>query len=108
LLKPKRHVTRVSDLTNDEAGELGPLLQRSAAVVDELVQPEQVYTCLWSHAGGTPGHIHYVVQPVTRELMNRYESYGPNLQVAMFAKNETPAVSDVTTFAERARAAFRP
>jgi len=55
LVKPKRHVTRVSDLTNDEAAELGPLLHRSAAVVDELVEPEQVYTCLWSHAGGTGG-----------------------------------------------------
>jgi diadenosine tetraphosphate (Ap4A) HIT family hydrolase len=84
LLKPKRHVIRVSDLTNAEAGELGPLLQRSAAVVDELVQPEQVYTCLWSHAGGTPVHIHYVVQPATRELMDAYGVYGPNLQVAMF------------------------
>jgi diadenosine tetraphosphate (Ap4A) HIT family hydrolase len=107
LVKPRRHVTRVSDLTHNEAAELGPLLQRSAAVVDELVEPEQVYTCLWSHAGGTPGHIHYVVQPATRELMNRYESYGPNLQVAMFAQNEAPPVPEVTAFAERARAAFR-
>lgn len=107
LVKPKRHVTRVSDLTNDEAGELGPLLKSSAAVVDELIEPEQVYTCLWSHAGGTPGHIHYVVQPVTRELMTRYETYGPNLQVAMFAENEAPAESEVAAFAERARMAFR-
>jgi len=53
------------------------------------------------------GHIHYVVQPVTRDLVNRYESYGPNLQAAMFAKNETPAVPEVTAFAELARAAFR-
>lgn len=107
ILKPKRHVTRVSHLSEDEAAELGPLLRRSTTVVDELVAPEQVYTCLWSHAGGTPGHIHYVVQPVTRELMNRYESYGPNLQVAMFAENEAPAESEVAAFAERARTAFR-
>jgi len=107
LVKPKRHVTRVAELSDGEASELGPLLQGSASVVDELLEPEQVYTCLWSHAGGTPGHIHYVVQPVTRELMNRYESYGPNLQVAMFAQNEAPAVPEVTAFAERARAAFR-
>jgi diadenosine tetraphosphate (Ap4A) HIT family hydrolase len=107
ILKPKRHVTRVSHLSEDEAAELGPLLRRSTTVVDELVAPEQVYTCLWSHAGGTPGHIHYVVQPVTRELMTRYETYGPNLQVAMFAENEAPAESEVAAFAERARTAFR-
>ena len=107
ILKPKRHVTRVSELTGDEAAELGPLLVRSAAVVDDLVKPEQVYTCLWSHAGGTPVHIHYVVQPATRELMARYHAYGPNLQVAMLDAGDAPPEAEVEAFAERARAAFR-
>ena len=106
ILKPKRHVTRVSELTDDEAAELGPLLVRSAVVVDDLVEPEQVYTCLWSHAGGTPVHIHYVVQPATRELMATYDSYGPNLQVAMFDAGVTPPEAEVEAFADRARAAF--
>mgnify|MGYP006174812863 CR=1 FL=1 len=39
----------------------------SAAVVAELVQPDQIYVSLWSHAGGVPCHIHFVVQPITRE-----------------------------------------
>jgi diadenosine tetraphosphate (Ap4A) HIT family hydrolase len=107
ILKPRRHVTRVSELTDNEAGELGPLLRRSAAVVDELLGPEQVYTCLWSHAGGTPVHIHYVVQPATRELMDRYDSYGPKLQIAMFDAGVAPPEAEVEAFAERARAAFR-
>jgi diadenosine tetraphosphate (Ap4A) HIT family hydrolase len=106
ILKPKRHVARVSELTDDEAAELGPLLVRSAVVVDDLVEPEQVYTCLWSHAGGTPVHIHYVVQPATRELMATYDSYGPNLQVAMFDAGVTPPEAEVEAFADRARAAF--
>jgi diadenosine tetraphosphate (Ap4A) HIT family hydrolase len=106
ILKPKRHVTRVSELTDDEAAELGPLIHRSAAVLDELIEPEQVYTCLWSHAGGTPVHIHYVVQPATRELMARHQSYGPHLQVAMFDADVTPPEAEVEAFAERARAAF--
>jgi diadenosine tetraphosphate (Ap4A) HIT family hydrolase len=107
ILKPKRHVTRVSELTDDEADELGRLLLRCAAVVDELVEPEQVYTCLWSHAGGRPVHIHYVVQPATRELMDRHQAYGPHLQVAMFDAEIYPPEDDVAAFAERARAAFR-
>jgi diadenosine tetraphosphate (Ap4A) HIT family hydrolase len=107
LLKPKRHVTRVAELTDDEAGELGPLLRRSAAVVDELVDPEQVYTCLWSHAGGTPVHIHYVVFPATRELMDEHGDYGPHLQVAMFDADIAPPEPEVEAFADRARAAFR-
>jgi diadenosine tetraphosphate (Ap4A) HIT family hydrolase len=107
ILKPKRHVTRVAELTEAETAELGPLLQRAAAVVDELVEPEQVYTCLWSHAGGTPVHIHYVVQPATRELMERYGEYGPHLQVAMFEADVLASEDEVEAFAERARAAFR-
>ena len=92
---------------SQEAAELGPLLLRSAAVVDELVKPDQVYTCLWSHAGGAPVHIHYVVQPATRELMARYDEYGPHLQVAMFDAEIYPPEDEVAAFAEQARAAFR-
>src|SRR3954454_6952905 len=94
-------------LSHEEAAELGPLLLRSAAVVDELVKPDQVYTCLWSHAGGAPVHIHYVVQPATRELMARYDEYGPHLQVAMFDAEIYPPEDEVAAFAEQARAAFR-
>jgi diadenosine tetraphosphate (Ap4A) HIT family hydrolase len=107
ILKPKRHVTRVSELTADEASQLGPLLTDAARVIDDLIAPEQVYTCLWSHAGGTPVHLHYVVQPVTRDLMNRYGDYGPHLQVAMFDANEFPPKVEIEAFADRARMAFR-
>jgi diadenosine tetraphosphate (Ap4A) HIT family hydrolase len=106
IVKPKRHVTRISELESDEAAELGPLLHRSAAVVDELVAPEQVYTCLWSHAGGEPVHIHYVVQPVTHALMDEYGAHGPVLQVAMFGAGEQPPEAEVEAFAARARALF--
>ena len=97
----------VSELSDDEAAELGPLLLRSAAVVDELLNPEQVYTCLWSHAGGTPVHIHYVIFPATRELMDEHGDYGPHLQVAMFDAGITPPEADVEAFANQARAAFQ-
>jgi diadenosine tetraphosphate (Ap4A) HIT family hydrolase len=107
ILKPKRHVKRVSELSDDEAAELGPLLLRSAAVVDELLNPEQVYTCLWSHAGGTPVHIHYVIFPATRELMDEHGDYGPHLQVAMFDAGITPPEAEVEAFANQARAAFQ-
>lgn len=106
VVVPKRHVTRVSELTEAESSELGPLLRRSAAVVDELLSPEQVYVCLWSHAGGRPGHIHYVVQPITRELMGRHGAHGPKLQAAMFAGDQPPPVDAVEVFADRARSAF--
>ena len=106
IVKPKRHVVHVWQLTEAEAAELGPLLRRVTAALSDLAQPEQVYVGLWSHQGGRPVHIHWVVQPVTRELMDEVGDYGPHLQVAMFDANETPPRAEVAAFAERARAAL--
>ena len=106
VVKPTRHITRVSEMNMDEAEELGRLLRRSAAVLDDLIQPEQIYVCLWSHAGGRPVHIHYVVQPVTAGQMTEYDAHGPFLQTAMFERGEQPSVPAVEAFAERARRSF--
>jgi len=104
VVKPRRHVLHVWELEEKEARELGPLLRRAAAAVAELVSPEQVYICLWSHAGGEPVHIHFVVQPVTRASMDDTGAYGPSLQLAMFQRAEEPDPSAVEAFAERCRA----
>ena len=106
IVKPKRHVVHVADLDASEAAELGLLLQHAAAVVTELVEPDQVYVTLWSHAGGAPGHIHFVVQPVTREQMEEHGLFGPRLQVEMFTRGAKPASNEMTAFADRARAAW--
>jgi diadenosine tetraphosphate (Ap4A) HIT family hydrolase len=106
LVKPRRHVTRVAELTRAEAAELGTLLQRAAAIVDHLVGPEQVYTCQWSHAGRTPGHIHWVVQPATTADIDAIGAYGPGLQVGMFTRGEQLDPGAVAAFADAARALF--
>jgi diadenosine tetraphosphate (Ap4A) HIT family hydrolase len=100
-------VTRVSQLTDDEAAELGPLLRRTAAVVDQLLAPEQIYTWLFSHADATPAHLHYVVQPATRMVMDEFGGeYGPQLTSAMFARGDLPDTAEVERFAAQARNAF--
>jgi diadenosine tetraphosphate (Ap4A) HIT family hydrolase len=107
VVKTKRHVTRVSQLTDEEAAELGPLLRHTAAVIDQLLAPEQVYTWLFSHADAEPAHLHYVVQPATRALMDEFGGqYGPQLTTAMFARSELPNAAEVEDFAEQARNAF--
>lgn len=106
VVKPKRHVIRVAELTAEEAGEQGPLLRRCAAVVDRLLEPDQTYVCLWSHAGGVPVHVHHVVQPVTRQVLDRHGVHGPRLQVEMFASGIAPPEAEVVSFSRDARAAF--
>jgi diadenosine tetraphosphate (Ap4A) HIT family hydrolase len=105
-VKPERHVTAVADLNDAEAAELGALLRLTARVAALLVGADQVYTCLWSHAGAVPGHVHYVVQPVTAEQVAETGLYGPALQMKMFRDNRMPTESGVAEVAERARVLF--
>jgi diadenosine tetraphosphate (Ap4A) HIT family hydrolase len=106
LLKPLRHVTRVAALTTAEASTQGVLIHRCAAILDALLAPAQTYVCLWSHAGGRPVHIHYVVQPVCEEQIAQ-GVYGLKLQVAMFGAGEAPDPVLVARFADRARALLK-
>ncbi len=104
LVKPTRHVLSVAGLSEGEAAALGPLLQRTASVVSDLCEPDQVYVCLWSHAGGQPGHIHFVVQPVTQQAITEHGGvYGPELQMAMFNRQKYPSEQAVVQFADSAR-----
>lgn len=106
IVKPERHVTSVASLTDREAAELGPLLRKTSAVAERLVDAEQVYNCLWSHARCVPVHIHYVVQPVTAEQMAEFGSHGPSLQLAMFSRNAVVQGVEVDRIAQQARVAF--
>lgn len=103
ILKPIRHVVKVADLDAAEAAVMGPLIRRVAAAVTELCSPEQVYVTLWSHAGGQPGHIHFVIQPVSRSDMVRHDTHGPALQMAMFTTETPPDATSMAAFAHLAR-----
>ena len=106
IVKPKRHVVHAWELEDDEAAEMGSLIRDAAAVVAGLTAPDQVYVCLWSHHGGVPVHVHYVVQPVTREQVDAAGTPGPRLQVEMFEREELPPAREVEELARRARLAF--
>jgi diadenosine tetraphosphate (Ap4A) HIT family hydrolase len=103
VVKPERHVLRVSELSEDEAHALGPVLRRVAAAVDQLTDSDQVYVSLWSHANREPVHIHFVVQPIDRATMEALDANGPALQAAMFERAEPLPEGEVEEFAERAR-----
>jgi diadenosine tetraphosphate (Ap4A) HIT family hydrolase len=106
IVKSVRHVTSVGALLDDEAIELGPLLRQTSMIVSQLVKADQVYNCLWSHAGGEPVHIHYVIQPVTKVQMSIVGAHGPQLQTAMFAAGDSPNSEDVDRVATAARKRF--
>jgi diadenosine tetraphosphate (Ap4A) HIT family hydrolase len=107
VVKPKRHVLHLWELREDESEALGPLLARVAAVVADLTQPEQIYLALWSHTGGVPSHIHFVIQPVTSARVEEYgQLHGPSLQLAMFERKEVVDRAQLESFADAARTAL--
>lgn len=107
ILKPVRHSLGLWDLTDVEAAELGPLTRLAVSAIKSLTDADQVFSSLWSFSGGEPGHIHYVLQPVTKALRDGVGKSGPFIQTAMFEANELPEPGDVEGFCDRARAWFR-
>ena len=103
IVKPFRHCLHMGDLTPAETQELGPLLQRVSQVVQALTQADQVYVCLWSHAGWRPAHIHFVVQPAWNSWRALYARPGPGVQTAMFQAGNVPSVSEVEAFCHQVR-----
>jgi diadenosine tetraphosphate (Ap4A) HIT family hydrolase len=106
ILKPLRHIVALADMSDAEAAELGPLMQRASSIIRALTDADQVYACLWSHAEWTPGHIHFVLQPAWNALRSRYPGPGPALQMAMFTEASALDPDAVQSFCARARSAF--
>ena len=103
IVKPFRHCLHIGDLTPAEAQELGPLLQRVSQVIQMLTQADQVYVCLWCHAGWQPVHLHFVVQPAWNSWRETYARPGPSVQAAMFQAGNAPPQSEVEAFCHQAR-----
>jgi diadenosine tetraphosphate (Ap4A) HIT family hydrolase len=113
VVKPLRHVIHLADLQPMEASELGPLLAAVAAAVGDAAgladdPASQVYACLWSHAERRPGHVHFVVQPVSSARMRELDAHGPALQARMFTDGEAPGVEEAASAASAVRAALLP
>jgi diadenosine tetraphosphate (Ap4A) HIT family hydrolase len=103
IVKPKRHVLHVAELSDAEAQEMGPLLRQAAKAVSELTRAEQVYVCLWSHG---PAHIHYVVQPELAGAVAELGMHGPRIQAAMFARGQPVDAEGAIAFAQQAKRWF--
>ncbi|MEU6003778.1 hypothetical protein ABZ837_38985 [Streptomyces sp. NPDC047197] len=106
IVKPLRHITGVHEMSAGEGAGLGPLLACVTSGLRTVVGEgcEQVYVCLWSHAGRVPGHLHFVVQPARTSDIDRHGgAYGPALQAAMFAEGAEPEPGAVEEFCGRMR-----
>ena len=103
ILKPFRHCLHYWELNEEELKEVGPLLRKVSYVIKTILNPDQVYICLWSHAGWEPVHIHFVLQPIRNSLKEKHKKPGPFLQTDMFRENIKPEHKEIEDFCKKAR-----
>jgi histidine triad (HIT) family protein len=65
LVKLRRHVESVAELSLEEASMLGPVLRAATAAVTRVVRPERVYLASF---GERVRHVHFYVLPRTAAL----------------------------------------
>ena len=62
VLVTRRHITAIDELTDEEAAELGVLLQRTSAALREATGCVKTYVCQFAEAAEHP-HVHFHVIP---------------------------------------------
>jgi ATP adenylyltransferase len=108
VVAPHRHVMAVADLSVEAAEELGRVLRDASRMLEALCEPEQVYVCQWSHGESARKHLHFVVQPVTTEVVRAFDGRrSEQLQAAMMLTDYEAPRERVEAFSERARRWFR-
>lgn len=60
ILKPRRHVEHIADLTPGECAKLGGLLARASAAMKAALGAERVYVCSF---GESVNHVHFYLVP---------------------------------------------
>ena len=76
VLVSRRHRAAVAELTDAEAAELGPLVQRASVALHEVVRCEKTYVVQFAEAAGH-GHVHVHVVPRAADLPPEHQ--GPRV-----------------------------
>ena len=100
IVKPRRHVEHLAELTAAEAAALGPVLRLAAQALTAAVAPAKVYAASF---GELVTHLHFYVLPRTAEM----PAHGLDVLNALFRERRW-ACSDAeaAAVAERVRAAL--
>lgn len=76
VLVVRRHITAVSELTDLEAAELGPLVKQVSAAVQDVMGCDKTYVVQFAEAAQHP-HVHVHVIPRPRDLPEEHQ--GPRV-----------------------------
>jgi len=65
LVKLRRHVESLGQVTADESAALGPILRAGVAAIERALQPERTYVASFNER---VRHLHFYLLPRTRQL----------------------------------------
>ena len=65
IVKVRRHVESLAELSPAEAAALGPVLRAAVAAIERVVRPERVYVACY---GERVRHVHFFLLPRTTRL----------------------------------------
>lgn len=102
ILKPKRHVEQIADLTPAEMAAFGPLLGHACRALQAVTGAEKVYVASFGEA---VRHIHFYLIPRTPAM----PASGPRLIAQLFGERTWAcADAEAAEVAARVRAALLP
>ena len=76
VLVPRRHITTVADLSDEEAAGLGPLIKEVSRAVQHVVNCDKTYVVQFAEHPQHP-HVHFHVIPRGRDLPS--DQQGPQV-----------------------------
>ena len=105
VVVPRRHIVALSELTAEEAVELGPLLVRLTSALREVLGCEKTYVALFAEAEGF-AHAHFHVVPRMADLDPSFR--GPGVfQLLGVPEEATPDHASLDALCDRLAAAAR-
>jgi len=81
FVMPKRHVESISDLTESESQELGPVIKKMSELLTKKLSPQKVYVCSF---GEVLKHVHFHIVPRGAML----PANGPQVIQEIFAERK--------------------
>lgn len=99
VLKPKRHVEGLADLTAGEAATFGTALKALLAAMHSALGPERIYMCSF---GETVRHLHLHLLPRYQDM----PGLGPGLIADLFGLRWACTAAEAETAADEIRGAL--
>jgi diadenosine tetraphosphate (Ap4A) HIT family hydrolase len=105
LVKLRRHVESLAQITAEESAALGPILRAGVAAIERALQPERTYVASFNER---VRHLHFYLLPRTRNLPAGHVTSDLFKKGRMYLRRagvvRNPTTADRAAMAERLRA----